>query len=95
MRRSVSIVHRYDAAGNRLTTNYYTRKVTTSVPLGNTLKGTNNTTTYHITRDAYHNNIVYHADNSNQFGIKFVHNSEGFIRYYGPSEHPVYHGWRD
>ena len=89
------IVHRYDAAGNRLTTNYYTRKVTTSVPLGNTLKGTNNTTNYHITRDAYHNNIVYHADNSDQFGIKFVHNSEGFIRYYGPSEHYHFYHIKD
>lgn len=89
------IVHRYDAVGNRLTTNYYTRKVTTSVPLGNTLKGTNNTTNYHITRDAYHNNIVYHADNSNQFGIKFVHNSEGFIRYDGPSEHYHFYHIKD
>ena len=36
---------------------------------------------------AFDNNIVYQADNSNQFGIKFVHNPEGYIRYYGPEEH--------
>ena len=81
------IVHRYDAAGNRLTTNYYTRKVTTTVPLGNTLTGTNNTTNYNITRDALHNNIVYTANNNDAYGIEFVHNPEGYIRYYGPNEH--------
>ena len=81
------IVHRYDAAGNRLTTNYYTRKVTTTVPLGNTLIGTDNTTNYNITRDALHNNIVYTANNNDAYGIEFVHNPEGYIRYYGPEEH--------
>ena len=81
------IVHRYDAVGNRLETNYYTRKVTTTVPLGNTLTGTNNTTNYDITRDAFHNNIVYTANNNDSFGIEFVHNPEGYIRYYGPEEH--------
>lgn len=81
------IVHRYDAEGNRLTTNYYTRKVTTTVPLGNVLTGTNNTTNYYITRDAFHNNVVYTANNNDPYGIEFVHNSEGYIRYYGPNEH--------
>ena len=81
------IVHRYDAAGNRLTTNYYTRKVTTTVPLGNTLTGTNNTTNYNITRDALHNNIVYTTNNNDAYGIEFVHNPEGYIRYLTPEEH--------
>lgn len=81
------IVHRYDAAGNRLTTNYYTRKVTTTVPLGNTLTGTNNTTNYNITRDALHNNIVYTANNNDAYGIEFVHNPEGYIRYLTAEEH--------
>ena len=81
------IVHRYDAAGNRLTTNYYTRKVTTTVPLGNTLTGTNNTTNYNITRNAYHNNVVYTANKNYAYGIEFVHNPEGYIRYLGPEEH--------
>ena len=81
------IVHRYDAEGNRLTTNYYTRKVTTTVPLGNVLTGTNNTTNYYITRDAFHNNVVYTANNNDPYGIEFVHNPEGYIRYYGPEEH--------
>ena len=81
------IVHRYDAVGNRLTTNYYTRKVTTTVPLGNTLTGTNNTTNYNITRDALHNNIVYTANNNDTYGIEFVHNPEGYIRYLTPVEH--------
>ena len=81
------IVHGYDAEGNRLTTNYYTRKVTITVPLGNTLTETNNTTNYKITRDVFCNNIVYTANNNDAFGIKFVHNPEGYIRYYGPEEH--------
>ena len=81
------IVHRYDAAGNRLETNYYTRKVTTTVPLGNTLKGTYNILHYNITRDAFHNNIVYTANNNFSYGIEFVHNPEGYIRYYGSDEH--------
>ena len=81
------IVHRYDAAGNRLETNYYTRKVTTTVPLGNTLKGTYNILHYNITRDAFHNNIVYIANNNFSYGIEFVYNPEGYIRYYGPNEH--------
>ena len=81
------IVHRYDAVGNRLTTNYYTRKVTTTVPLGNTLRGTFNTNNYHITREAFHDNCVYTANNRDLFGIEFVHNPEGYIRYYGPEEH--------
>ena len=81
------IVHRYDAAGNRLTTNYYTRKVATAVPLGNALRGTFNTNNYHITREAFHNNCVYTANNRDLFGIEFVHNPEGYIRYYGPNEH--------
>ena len=81
------IVHRYDAEGNRLTTNYYTRKVTTTVPLGNVLTGTNNTTNYYITRDAFHNNVVYTANNNDPYGIEFVHNSEGYIRYLTAEEH--------
>ncbi len=81
------IVHHYDAAGNRLATNYYTREVTTTVPLGDTLTSTNNTTNYNITRDAFHNNIVYTANNNDAYGIEFVHNPEGYIRYYGPEEH--------
>ena len=89
------IVHRYDAASNRLTTNYYTRKVTTTVPLGNTLKGTFNTNNYHITREAFHNNCVYTANNRELFGIEFVHNPEGFIRYYGASDHYHFYHVKD
>ena len=81
------IVHRYDAVGNRLATNYYTRKITTTVPLGNTLTGTSNTSNYNITRDAFHNNIVYTANNNNPYGIEFVHNPEGYIRYLTAEEH--------
>ncbi len=42
---------------------------------------------YHITRDAFLNNIVYTSNNNNAYGIEFVHNPEGYIRYYGPEEH--------
>ena len=52
------------------------------MPLGNVLTGTNNTTNYYITRDAFHNNVVYTANNNDPYGIEFVHNPEGYIRYY-------------
>ena len=89
------IVHRYDAVGNRLATNYYTRKITTTVPLGNTLTGTSNTTNYHITRDAFHNHMVYNVDNYDQYGIEFVHNPEGYIRYLGMEEHYHFYHIKD
>lgn len=85
---SNQIIHTYDAAGNRLRTSYYTRKVTTTVPLGNTLPvGT--TAHYHITRDVLHHNVVYHANNAagTNYGIKYVNNLEGHIRYLGQEEH--------
>ena len=42
---------------------------------------------FYITRDAFHNNIVYTANNTDAYGIEFVHNPEGYIRYYGPAKH--------
>ena len=42
---------------------------------------------YHITREAFLDNCVYTANNRDLFGIEFVHNPEGYIRYYGPNEH--------
>ena len=81
------IVHRYDAAGNRLATDYYTRKVNVTVPLGDVFSATDSLSNYYITRDAFHNNIVYTANNTDAYGIEFVHNPEGYIRYYGPEEH--------
>ncbi len=82
------IIHTYDAAGNRLRTSYYTRKVTTTVPLGNTLPvGT--TANYYATHDIFHRNCVYHAPTaaSKDYAIEFVHNSEGYIRYLTKAEH--------
>ena len=81
------IIHTYDAAGNRLRTSYYTRKVTTTVPLGNILPvGTAN---YYATHDIFHRNCVYHVPSatSTDYAIEFVHNSEGYIRYLTRAEH--------
>ncbi len=81
------IIHRYDATGNRLETKYLTKKSTTTVPLGNVLSTPKRPEIFYITRDAFHNNIVYTANNNDAYGIEFVHNPEGYIRYYGPEEH--------
>ena len=82
------IIHRYDAAGNRLATDYYTRKVNVTVPLGDVFSATDSLCNYYVTRDAFHNNIVYNVDTNDVYGIKFVHNPEGYIRYYdNMSEH--------
>lgn len=81
------IVHRYDAAGNRLSTDYYTRKLNIPVPLGIVFSAADSINKYHLTRDAFHNNIVYTANNNDAYGIEFVHNPEGYIRYYSSSEH--------
>ena len=81
------IVHRYDAAGNRLATDYYTRKVNVTVPLGDVFSVTDSLSNYYITRDAFHNHIVYNVDTNDVFGIKFVHNPEGYIRYNNMNEH--------
>ena len=81
------IIHRYDATGNRLETKYLTKKSTTTVPLGNVLSTPKRPEIFYITRDALHNNIVYTANNNDAYGIEFVHNPEGYIRYYGPEEH--------
>ena len=81
------IIHTYDAVGNRLRTSYYTRKVTTTVPLGNILSvGTAN---YYATHDIFHRNCVYHVPSatSTDYAIEFVHNSEGYIRYLTRAEH--------
>ena len=80
------IVHFYDAAGNRLKTNYYTRKVAPTIPLENTVKSPNSND-YYITNDVYNHNVVYNSKSFSEYGIEFVHNPEGYIRYYGPEEH--------
>ena len=81
------IIHRYDAAGNRLETKYLTKKSTTTVPLGNVLSTPKRPEIFYITRDAFHNNIVYTANNTDAYGIEFVHNPEGYIRYLTAEEH--------
>ena len=81
------IVHRYDAAGNRLATDYYTRKVNVTVPLGDVFSATDSLSNYYVTRDAFHNHIVYEVDTNDMFGIEFVHNPEGYIRYNNMNEH--------
>ena len=81
------IIHRYDATGNRLETKYLTKKIATTVPLGNVLSTPKRPEIFYITRDAFHNNVVYTANNNDPYGIEFVHNPEGYIRYYGPEEH--------
>ena len=81
------IIHRYDATGNRLETNYLTKKSTTTVPLGNVLSTPKRPEIFYITRDAFCNNIVYTANNNDPYGMEFVHNPEGYIRYYGSEEH--------
>lgn len=81
------IVHRYDAAGNRLATDYYTRKVNVTVPLGDVFSATDSLSNYYVTRDAFHNHIVYEVDTNDMFGIDFVHNPEGYIRYNNMNEH--------
>lgn len=80
------IVHFYDAAGNRLKTNYYTRKVAATIPLENTVKSPNSSD-YYITNDVYNRHVVYNSKSFSEYGIEFVHNPEGYIRYYGPEEH--------
>ena len=81
------IVHRYDAAGNRLATDYYTRKVNVTVPLSDVFSATDSLSNYYITRDAFHNHIVYEVDTNDMFGIEIVHNPEGYIRYNNMNEH--------
>ena len=81
------IIHRYDAIGNRLETRYLTKKIAATVPLGNVLSTPKRPEIFHITRDAFCNNIVYTANNNDPYGIKFVHNPEGYIRHYGPAEY--------
>ena len=81
------IIHRYDATGNRLETKYLTKKIATTVPLGNVLSTPKRPEVFYITRDAFCNNIVYTANNTDAYGIEFVHNPEGYIRYYGVAEH--------
>ena len=81
------IIHRYDATGNRLETRYLTPKIPTTVPLGNVLPSLILPESFHITRDVFHNNIVYNVDTNDVFGIKFVHNPEGYIRYNNMNEH--------
>ena len=81
------IIHRYDATGKRLETKYLTKKIATTVPLGNVLSTPKRPEIFYITRDAFHNNVVYTANNNDPYGIEFVHNPEGYIRYYGPEEH--------
>ena len=81
------IIHRYDAAGNRLETRYLTPKIPTTVPLGNVLPSLILPGSFHITRDVFHNNIVYNVDTNDVYGIKFVHNPEGYIRYNNMNEH--------
>ena len=89
------IVHRYDAAGNRLATDYYTRKVNVTVPLGDVFSATDSLSNYYVTRDAFHNHIVYKVDTNDVFGIKFVHNPEGYIRYNNMNEHYHYYYIKD
>ena len=81
------IIHRYDATGNRLESKYLTKKIATTVPLGNVLSTPKRPEIFYITRDAFCNNIVYTANNNDPYGMEFVHNPEGYIRYYGPEEH--------
>ena len=81
------IIHRYDAAGNRLETKYLTKKIAATVQMEQVLKIPVHPLFFYITRDAFHNNIVYTANNTDAYGIEFVHNPEGYIRYYGPEEH--------
>ena len=81
------IIHRYDATGNRLETKYLTKKIATTVPLGNVSSTPKRPEIFYITRDAFQNNVVYTANNNDAYGIEFVHNPEGFIRYYGVAEH--------
>ena len=81
------IIHLYDATGNRLETKYLTKKIATTVPLGNVLSTPKRPEFFYITRDAFCNNVVYTANNKDPYGIEFVHNPEGYIRYYGPEEH--------
>ena len=81
------IIHRYDAAGNRLETKYLTKKIAVTVPLEEVVETPVHPQFFYITRDAFHNNIVYTANNTDAYGIEFVHNPEGYIRYYGPEEH--------
>lgn len=81
------IIHRYDAAGNRLETKYLTKKIAVTVPLEKVVETLVHPQFFYITRDAFHNNIVYTANNTDAYGIEFVHNPEGYIRYYGVAEH--------
>ena len=80
------IVHFYDAAGNRLKTNYYTRKVAPTSPLENTVKSPNSSD-YYITNDVYNRHVVYNSKSFSEYGIEFVHNPEGYIRYLTTEEH--------
>ena len=46
-------------------------------------------------RVVFHNNIVYTANNNDAYGIEFVHNPEGYIRYYSSSEHYHFYHIKD
>ena len=81
------IIHRYDAAGTRLETKYLTKKIATTVPLEEVVETPVHPQFFYITRDAFHNNIVYTANNTDAYGIEFVHNPEGYIRYLTAEEH--------
>ena len=81
------IIHRYDAAGNRLETKYLTKKIAVTVPLEEVVETPVHPLFFYITRDAFQNNVVYTANNNDAYGIEFVHNPEGYIRYYGVAEH--------
>lgn len=89
------IIHRYDASGNRLATDYYTRKLNISVPLGKVFSAADSISKYYLTRDVFHEHFVYNLNNINQYTIKFVHNPEGYIRYYGPEEHYHFYHIKD
>lgn len=73
----------------------YILVVAATVPLGNVLSTPKRPEIFYITRDAFCNNVVYTANDNDPYGIEFVHNPEGFIRYYGPSEHYHFYHIKD
>lgn len=70
-----------------MATDYYTRKVNVTAPLGDEFSATDSLSNYYVTHDAFHNHIVYEVDTNDAFGIEFVHNPEGYIRYNNMNEH--------
>ena len=89
------IVHHYDAMGNRLRTTYYTRKVALVEPATNTIPGTDNLQEYNMVSYITLGNKRYVRYGHDGWGLQYVYNPEGYIKYWGEEEHYPYYYIKD